>query len=1095
MSKGSTAGRISLRGVRHNNLKIARLELPLNELIVITGLSGSGKSSLAFDTLFAEGQRRYVETFSPYARQFFDRMDKPRVDHISGIPPAIALEQVNAVRTTRSTVGTMTEICDYLKVIWPHVSELRCRKCARPVRPEPPDRVWSETQRAARVLSEPAASSSPNLGAAETPQGPAPAWDALIAFTVPLSERLSLEESLELIAKQGYSKLLVAAPNSEATNASPAPPGSPAPEQAHPGVSLESAAMRIVPLTEALEPLRARQATSITVSQDTVPVKAGSRARFVDACEQAYHFGKGQLVVHLRRSNDRTGAKQAAGSRLAFSRGLHCATCDVTYREPAASLFSFNHPAGACPACRGFGRVISIDYQRALPDWSKTLAGGVVRPWQTGQGRECQTDLMKFCARRGVSVDVPFARLPADAQRWVMEGDRDYGKDPAHEWPRAWYGVRGYFRWLESRAYKMHVRVQLARYRSYQTCPACHGARLQPDALLFRVADYRGNRSTTPAPRPQPGTLAKPSITLPELYQMPLRAALGFIDALKAAASSSLAEPIQLGLDEVRSRLAYLVEIGLGYLTLDRPTRSLSGGEVERVNVTACLGSRLVNTLFVLDEPSVGLHPRDTTRLVRSLRALQAAGNTVVVVEHEPQVIRAADHVVDLGPGHGHSGGRVVFQGSCSELLRSAKSLTGQYLAGRRRIESPRRRPVENGHPRLVLDRVSHHNLKNLRAELPLRRFVCITGVSGSGKSTLVRDVLYPLLRRQIQTAPPPRPKDAAAVADLEPNDPEESTVLIAAGTEPTLTGYQGLTGVAMVDQSPIGRTPRSNPAVYLSAFDSIRELFAASPAAQRMGLRASAFSFNSRDGQCERCRGAGFEKIEMQFLSDVFVRCPSCDGRRYRQHVLEVTLEPAKKTSRGGARRIKAPPDTSEKPGPRRGGWSIADLLDATVDEAIEFLAGAGPSRAAEAARSRLRWLQEVGLGYLALGQPINTLSGGESQRLKLVRSLADVAGEQPDARQHCLWLFDEPTTGLHFEDVRLLILAIQRLVDAGQSVVVIEHNLELIRCADWIVDLGPDAGDEGGRIVVAGTPEDVAACPASHTGAALRERHAACG
>lgn len=1039
MAKSSERTHINLRGVRQNNLKNFDLNLPLKRLIVVTGLSGSGKSSLAFETLFAEGQRRYIETFSPYARQFFDRMDKPAVDSIQGIPPAIAIEQRNTVKTTRSTVGTMTEVNDYMKVLWPHVAVLHCQGCGQRVSKDSPARVWEAAEEAW------------------------PEREVLITFDLPLTERVSYSDSLALIARQGYQRLL--------------------------------AGGQVVRLEEALQAGPVSMPL-VTVVQDRLRVKGANRARFVEACEQAYHFGKGKLAVRSLPSSESERGEFAARF---FSDRLHCAACDLDYREPAPALFSFNHPSGACVTCRGFGRVIGIDYSLALPDWYRTLAEGVVKPWQTGQGQECQTDLLRVCREQNIPVDVPFAELPEKWRRLVIEGEPEYGKDPAHEWPRAWYGVKGYFRWLESKAYKMHVRVLLSRYRSYTQCPDCGGTRFRPEALLYRVSTGAGGDVKT--------------LTLPEFYRMPVRDAATAVRGMKQRVSGGN-QTLRLALGEVESRLGYLNEVGLGYLTLDRPTRTLSGGETERVNLTTCLGTCLVNTLFILDEPSVGLHPRDTSRLVRILEQLRETGNTVVVVEHEPLVMRAADQVVDLGPGHGVTGGEVVFQGTYRELLKDRNSITGAYLSGRRAMDAVRRRPVQlmNSGTRLnwqsdlrggsrveaealheaarpfggdvkspgwlVLEGATRHNLKNVTLRLPLGRLVTVTGVSGSGKSTLIREVLMPALSARLGAREPGR-RGADELAAAQEDGPGEREGADAKGA--MLTGAEHIAGVVVVDQSSLSKTPRSNPAVYIGAFEHIRDCFAQTDLARRRGLNSSAFSFNSGQGQCQRCRGAGFEKIEMQFLSDVFIRCPDCDGRRYRPHILEVKLE---------------------IPGREGTGWSIGDLLDATVEEAIEFLSNFTDMLAARRAMRALELLSRVGLGYVKVGQPINTLSGGESQRLKLVRHLAAAADSAEAMRAHrernkaatgptepLLFLFDEPTTGLHFDDIRVLLRVFQELVDAGHSLVVIEHNLDVIRAADWVIDLGPDAGDQGGEIVVEGTPEEVAACARSHTGRALAQ------
>jgi excinuclease ABC subunit A len=1100
MLKSTARSCIRLRGVRHNNLKNFDLDLPINQLIVVTGLSGSGKSSLAFDTLFAEGQRRYIETFSPYARQFFDRMDKPKVDSIEGIPPAIAIEQRNAVKTTRSTVGTMTEICDYMKMLWPRVARLHCRRCGREVRKDSPQQIWESLKSKVQSLKSEESS----------------ACEVLITFNLALSEKLSLEESLALVSKQGYQRLLVEG--------------------------------KVERLDEVLSRVgeHKKRLVSLTVIQDRVKVAAANRARFVEACEQAYHFGKGKLVVHFFGE-----AKEQSPMR--FSNRLHCAECDIEYRESTPALFSFNHPLGACPTCRGFGRVISIDYNLAIPDRSKTLAEGVVKPWLTGHGLESQNDLMRACRHLDISTNVPFYKLPKKWQDFVIDGDPEYGKDEEHHWPRAWYGVKGYFRWLESKSYKMHVRVLLSRYRTYTPCSDCKGKRFQPDALLYKTQNPK-SKTQSREEKGRGSSVEGDGLTLADFYQLPIRDACEFVEAIAEEHKSRANDPIRMVLNEVRARLGYLNDVGLGYLTLDRPTRSLSGGETERVNLTTCLGTRLVNTLFVLDEPSVGLHARDTERLVRILQALRDAGNTVVVVEHEASVMRAANEIVDLGPGHGATGGEVVFQGKYEEILKAAGSLTGEYLSGRRKIEVPQRRgegiarrsaslsqrlqPVEsrswlthssdspneawvlNDAPAgicsqsengawLRIENATRNNLKDLSVEIPLKRFVCVTGVSGSGKTTLIREVLLAALTEKLQMRRA-EVKASERIDNEQNEDDSDESVSNGNQSGAIIQGAEDLAGVVLVDQSILGKTPRSNPAVYIGAFDDIREFFAQSELARQRGLNASAFSFNSSQGQCERCRGAGFEKIEMQFLSDVFIRCPDCDGRRYRGHILEIKIQNGKAKQRGQTEEHRTSNIEHRTAKGEGKGFSIADLLDATVEEAVEFLGEFPESRPARRAKESLALLEEVGLGYLKLGQPINTLSGGESQRLKLVRHLAEsvartnessnggkenlvryganVVKEENGGNKSTLFLFDEPTTGLHFDDVRVLLKVFQRLVDAGNSVLVIEHNLDVIKSADWIVDLGPDAGDQGGEVVAEGTPEEVASCKQSFTGQALR-------
>ena len=1042
MSRKPNGERIQLRGVRHNNLKGFDLDLPTNRLIVVTGLSGSGKSSLAFDTLYAEGQRRYIETFSPYARQFFDRMDKPRVDRICGIPPAIAIEQRNAVRTTRSTVGTMTEICDYMKLLWPKLAQLHCKQCGQPVRKEPPQYIWEKLNAERDIRSA----------------------ELIITFDVPLSEKLSLGESLALVSKQGFQRLLFCGEI----------------------IRMDSAASH-----SALRTPR----SALTVVQDRVKLAPANRARFVEACEQAYHFGKGKLAIH---ELDASVPHSTLPAPRLFSSGLHCSTCNLDYCEPSAALFSFNHPLGACPACKGFGRTISIDYDLAIPDRSLTLAGGAVRPWRSGFSAECQADMAKFCKHRTVPMDVPFNQLSAAHQNWVLNGDPDYGTDKDHEWPRAWYGVKGYFRWLETKSYKMHVRVLLSRYRRYTTCEACHGARLNPDALLYRALREDvglkiedGDQTKAPCSIPPPPS----SVNLANFYALSVTEALAVLSSPPKKPGAKTRDPITLAVDQVRSRLQFLADVGLGYLTLDRPTRTLSGGETERVNLTTCLGTKLVNTLYVLDEPSVGLHPRDTDRLVKLLEQLRDQGNTVVVVEHEASVMRAADVILDLGPGHGVTGGELVFQGPYRNILKSKTSLTGQYLSGRKQIEVPKRRSVgaaecrsddsptdaqsntpslqDSTAPFLRLSHATRHNLKDVAVEIPLGRFVAITGVSGSGKTTLIRDILFPALQARLGESGETAKASDRIGADENSTPPEDDSAPHAPHPA-LLAGHTHLSRVLMVDQSSLGKTPRSNPAVYTGAFEHIREVFAQSETAKQRGYNASAFSFNSAVGQCERCRGAGFEKIEMQFLSDVFIRCPDCNGCRYRPHILEVKIRSAFRTPRSAL------------------NWSIADALDASVDEAVEFFGQFAESKPAQRALAALKLLQDVGLGYLALGQPINTLSGGESQRLKLAAHLAEAetaVSRPPDAKGQTLFIFDEPTTGLHFEDVRVLLQVFQRLVNAGHTVLVIEHNLDVIKSADWVIDLGPEAGADGGQVVAVGTPEDIAKCKASYTGNFLRE------
>ncbi len=939
---------IRIRGARQNNLKNLDLDLPLNELIVVTGVSGSGKSSLVFDTLYAEGQRRYVETFSPYARQFLDRMDKPQVDRIEGIPPSIAIDQTNPVRTSRSTVGTMTELNDHLKLLFARAAVLHCRGCGKAVRRDTAASVQQHLGKLAHAHGDP---------------------KLLLTFPVPIPKNFTEAEIQGLLAAQGYTRI------------------------------------------------HAKRGDTLQVIQDRFRWSAVDGARAADAIEAALKVGQGRIDVYAESA----AAAGKAAAPWRFSTGLHCADCDIQYKDPTPSSFSFNSPIGACDTCRGFGRSIGVDYGLVIPDSALSLREGAVKPWQTESYKECQTDLMRFARKRGIPVDTAWRDL-TDAQRaWVIEGEGEWTKN-------VWYGVRRFFAWLETKAYKMHIRVLLSRYRSYTECGACGGARLKPEALLWRVG--------------------KPGMNIRELMLLPIDASRDFFSGLELPASQR--EATELLLREICARLKYLTDVGLGYLNLDRQSRTLSGGEVQRINLTTALGTSLVNTLFVLDEPSIGLHPRDVDRIVGVMHRLRDAGNTLVVVEHDPKVIQAADRVLDIGPGPGEHGGEIVFYGPLSQLYGAQGSLTADYLFRRKRVKieplTPRGSAAQRGS--LRLEGAREHNLKNIDVTIPLGRLVCVTGVSGSGKSTLVHDVLFPALLRA-------------------KGKPTENP-----GLHRALQGAELIEEVVMVDQSRIGRTTRSNPASYVGAFDAVRALFAKQPEARERKYTAGTFSFNAGNGRCPACGGNGFEHVEMQFLSDVYLRCPDCNGRRYRAEVLDVKL------SRGDF-----------------AAMSIADVLDLTVSEALTFFA------ADQEISLRLAPLAEVGLDYLRLGQPVPTLSGGEAQRLKLAGHLADSAARSQPSKQGAraagddgaprgsLFLFDEPTTGLHFDDVAKLLRAFRRLIDAGHSLLIIEHNLDVVRAADWVIDLGQEGGEGGGRIVGTGTPAEIARLPASHTGRALIE------
>ena len=933
MSEFDANDTLVIEGARQNNLKNLNLRLPLRRFIVVTGVSGSGKSSLAFDTLYAEGQRRYVETFSPYARQFLDRQDRPQVDRIEGIPPAIAIDQVNPVRTSRSTVGTMTELTDHLKLLYARAAQLYCRGCGEPVMRDTPHGICSTLL---------------DRYSAEAPR-------VVVTFPVTVPNNFTEAEVMGLLQQQGYDRVL------------------------------------------------RRDGATLHVIQDRLRLNEGNRVRLTEALEAAIKVGHGRVDVH------RFDAAGQVTDIWRFSADLHCARCDIHYRDASPNLFSFNSPMGACETCRGFGRLIDIDYELVVPDSSKTLAQGAVKPWQTEAYAECQADLMQYARKRGIRVDVPWRELTEAERQWVLEGEPNW-IDWESSWPGVWYGVRRFFDWLEGKSYKMHIRVLLSKYRSYTQCPACRGARLKPEALLWRLGPQRLN--------------------MHELACLPIARARDYLADLRLP--EHIARATDLLRREIHARLDYLVEVGLGYLTLDRQSRTLSGGEVQRINLTTALGTSLTNTLFVLDEPSIGLHPRDMDRIIALLDRLKAAGNSLVVVEHDPQVMRAADLILDMGPGPGEHGGQVVFFGPPEAILHDPHSLTGSYLAGERRVSHEAPRPPQPDTPRLRLTGARAHNLKGIDLELPLRHLVCVTGVSGSGKSTLIQDVLYPALLRRL-------------------GEPTE-----APGEHDALTGWEPLDAVVMVDQSPIGRSARANPATYVGAWDAIRKRFATEPLARERGYTAGTFSFNAGHGRCPTCQGAGFEHVEMQFLSDVYLRCPDCDGKRFRPEVLEVEWLGAD----GVARNI----------------WQVLEL---TVQQAMAaFGAHKDVLRALEP-------LIAVGLGYLKLGQPVPTLSGGEAQRLKLARHLAET---QAGKVGRTLFLFDEPTTGLHFEDIAKLLKAFRRLIKAGHSLVVIEHNLDVIAAADWLIDLGPEGGGAGGALICAGTQTDLMACPTSHTGRALR-------
>ena len=955
---------ITVRGARTHNLKNVDITLPHRSLVVMTGVSGSGKSSLAFDTIYAEGQRRYVESLSAYARQFLERMEKPDVDSIEGICPAIAIRQKNSIRNPRSTVGTTTEIHDYLRLLFARVGRTYCRSCGKDVIRETAEVVSSQ------------------LGAL------APGTRLLVGFDMPVVTTATLPAEQDVENDVDHEETN---PEGMAEEDSPQP--------ALPGL-VDSVAETLAALrrkgfgrlyidgqTVALEdvdPAVLKDRPLIQVIVDRLKVDGDLRARLTDSIETAYTEGGGAgFAIEL--------VETPGGAPVVhrFSERFECRTCGIQYEVPQPRLFSFNNPFGACGICHGFGNIIELDMGLVVPDPTKSIQQNAIEPWSKPHYRAQLTELKRAAKSARLRLEVPWSELSDEEKRFVIEGN---GAD--------YEGVKGFFRWLERKKYKVHVRVFLSRYRGYLTCPECGGARLRREARDVRVGGE----------------------TIDKVCGLTVREAERFFDALSLSEKdAAVADKV---LREIRKRLGFLRDVGLDYLTLDRLSSTLSGGESQRINLATSLGSALVDTLYVLDEPSIGLHSRDNERLIAILRQLRDQGNTVLVVEHDADMIRVADTVVDMGLGAGEQGGRVVFSGTLQALLQEPRSLTAKYLRDELAIPVPavRRKPTSQ---RLKILGAAEHNLKDIDVEIPLGLFVAVTGVSGSGKSTLVHDVLYAALKR------------AKGEWDRR------------VGTHRKLEGTEFVTDVVLVDQAPIGRTPRSNPVTYLKAFDPIRELLAATKDARSRGLTASHFSFNVPGGRCEACEGEGEVKVEMQFLADVFVPCEQCDGKRFKPQVLEVKYR----------------------------GRGVDQVLDMTVREALTFF-----STSPKVLR-RLQVLDEIGLGYLRLGQPATTLSGGEAQRIKIAAHLSSHSGDR------ILYILDEPTTGLHFDDIAKLLAACKKLIQAGHSLLVIEHNLDVIKTADWIIDLGPEGGEEGGQLIAVGTPEQIAQNEASHTGRYLRD------
>ncbi len=941
-------------------------------MTVVTGVSGSGKSSLVFDTIYAEGQRRYVESLSAYARQFLERMEKPDVEEVTGIAPAVAIRQKNTTRNPRSTVATATEIYDYLRLLYARVGVTTCHHCGGIVRKDHVDDV------AGRVL------------------GLAPGRRFYVLFQlnpgVPGEDHqrggshtggIVSPRSRRGRAALGRAALGVPAVSSK-SGAGPAPTGAPAP----PDDSLKPRLFlmrqrgfnrlyqdeRVFEFSTPESLLEVNFAKPVYVLVDRLAVGPEIRQRLIDSVELCYREA-GEAILQFVAPN-------AVPEQLVFNERFECKRCQIVFQEPEPRLFSFNNPFGACPRCQGFGNTIDFDLDLVIPDKNKTLAEGAVEPWTKPRYRTPYLEMKRLARARGIPLDVPYYRLTPEQRRWLVEGDADF------------IGIRGFFEYLERKKYKLYVRVFLSRYRGYTVCPECHGSRLRREALNVRIHGQ----------------------TITDVCRKPIQEAYCFFNDLRLSPTEeAIADKV---LEEIRSRLKFLYKVGLEYLTLDRLSSTLSGGESQRIQLATSLGSNLVGALYVLDEPSIGLHTRDTGRLIEILKSLRDLGNTLLVVEHDPEMMAHADRILDLGPGAGEHGGEVQYEGDLPGLLVDSQSLTGRYLSGEYRVPVPSQRRAP-GKARLRIRGARQHNLKSIDVDIPLGRMVCVSGVSGSGKSTLVRDVLYNglLSRRGI---PVPR-------AEYE-----------------SIEGEGALANVVLVDQSPLGRTPRSNPITYIKAFEGVREIFASTPEARKRGYRPGIFSFNLPGGRCEVCQGDGTVTVEMQFLADVELVCEECRGRRFKPSILEV----------------------------RYKGKNIYDVLQMTVKEALAFFSSVPK------VTSKLRLLDEIGLGYLRLGQSATTLSGGEAQRVRLAAHLAQ------QASKNTLFIFDEPTTGLHFDDINKLLAAFRKLIEAGGSVLIIEHNLDVLKTADWVIDLGPEGGDAGGFVVAAGTPEDLIKHPYSHTG-----------
>jgi excinuclease ABC subunit A len=974
MSDSLSTESIVVRGARVHNLKNIDFEVPHNTLTVVTGVSGSGKSSLAFDTIYAEGQRRYVESLSAYARQFLERIEKPDVDSIDGIAPAVAIRQKNTTRNPRSTVATATEIYDYLRLLFARVGRTYCVNCGREVKKDTVDEIAD-----AVLALDP---------------------ETRVQVVFPLQVAVAVPQEAKK-APRGRKSKKTSAPDSGLTDQIKARLF----DLRKAGFNRLYQAGRVFEFStpESLLDIRFDQPVFMLV--DRLTLSAEARTRIVDAVETAYRES-GEVIFELPpHVEDATSAGEGARStrQLRFAQRFECKNCNLRYEEPEPRLFSFNNPYGACARCQGFGNTIDFDLERVIPDPMKSLGEGAIDPWNKPKYRPLFTDMKRFAKQEDIPLDVPWAELEAAQQELILDGDGNF------------LGVRGFFRYLERKKYKLHIRVFLSRYRGYSTCPDCRGTRLRLEARQVKIDGKN----------------------ICEVCAMTVEDAAKFFARVQLSPEEAdIAERL---LQEIRERLRFLNDVGLEYLTLDRLSSTLSGGEAQRIQLATSLGSRLVGTLYVLDEPSIGLHSRDTHRLIKILQDLRDLGNTILVVEHDPDIMRTADRILDLGPGAGENGGKLVAAGTYDEILRNPASLTGRYLADDLRIQVPAVRREPGAH-QIRIKGVRANNLKGIDVCIPLGMLVAITGVSGSGKSTLLHQVLYQALG--------------------EAKKQQITGSARGAATWESLEGDQFIDEVVLVDQSPIGRTPRSNPVTYIKAFDAIRDLFASLPEAKKRGFTSGHFSFNIPGGRCETCQGDGTVTVEMQFLADVELICEECKGTRYKAQVLDV----------------------------RYHGKNIHEVLNLTVKEALRFFAEVPKIT------EKLRVLEEVGLGYLRLGQSATTLSGGEAQRMKLAAHLQPAAREigRPSAarqdenrrRRRMLYIFDEPTTGLHFDDVSKLLAAFRRLIDAGGSILVIEHNLEVIKTADWVIDLGPEGGARGGKIVGVGPPEAIARFSGSYTG-----------